>query len=495
MEDTAGDNMTETTMRNRERGTALLMAIVLAFIISILVTAWGSLTITRTHRVRLDESQLQAFYSAEAGIQKARHRLEEDPSWRTGGVGERPVLDTLFVDQPDLCALWCSDRGGFAEVLSIGQKGDVARGITTVFGTKLPSAFNCAAIVLSPEPLILLSGGEIIGDLKLAGRLENRGGIHDGEWRQETARPNITAAPFVVTETECRDILQNPYKADEEIFSPQLYREGNPPPLEEGKVFYVNDMIMFEGGSRDKPLVFQGPGTIASIGDIQLAEYVRLTGGIRLVAEGVIKLLDGAEIQDGLIYGRGGVQLTDESSFRGQILSPSNILITSQSRIYGPSTIFLSKSGGGPSTSSINIEMDARVTATIYAQEPGSGRAGQVRVKIKHGTLVEGFVYCENSALQLEGTLWGCAVVHSFFSPMRIVGDNAPRNVFDQGTIVRDALSPDFVAPLCFTSNLNYTPVYWSEIRPWVYPADLESLLVEEGDEWEEEWEGEPLIF
>ncbi|MGI9953176.1 hypothetical protein V3F56_12515 [Moorellaceae bacterium AZ2] len=72
-----------------QKGQALLFVVLMTSLILVLVT--GALGITGAHRrnVRLQEQQVQAYYIAEAGIERAIARMREDPGWLDGFALDR----------------------------------------------------------------------------------------------------------------------------------------------------------------------------------------------------------------------------------------------------------------------------------------------------------------------------------------------------------------------------------------------------------------------
>jgi len=416
--------------------------------------------------INLERDRLQALYTAEAGLAKALWYLKgnggKNSSWRTGvegEPGEGPQKEELFTRKKEICQLEIRDKGGFLQVTSTGKSGKSQRAVSVILGVAPTADFNYALVVASPIQAVIGRGTKIKGDVKVKVLPRVEGTLEKDPIVDPALNlPSFDPAAMKRTITHFRDILTNPHKADQELFSTQVFDEDNKPDFSKGPVIYVNDSVLFEGGSIDSPLVFAGPGTIVSTADIQLSGYVRITGDLTLIAQGSIKLFDGAEVRDCTLYSDLNVELRDESMVTGQILSRYSITVADRAKVFSPSFLY-SMSGfiKGQPRGKISILNSAIVNGVIISSERGGIK--EPLVFVDEDATVNGIIYAQNRS-RIRGTINGC-VITQFLSEESPPPDTTLKNEIRGAKIDRRKMPEDLALPLGFLKSAQFKLISW----------------------------------
>ena len=118
-----------------ERGIALLFVIQLGFAISLLLTAWLLEIQGRNHFLSQRRDRLTAYYTAEAGLNKAIWILKRNPNWRTENMKEDPLqLEKLFTTGSGDCRLSVEDYGNGASITATGYAGKNSKTMHALMG-------------------------------------------------------------------------------------------------------------------------------------------------------------------------------------------------------------------------------------------------------------------------------------------------------------------------------------------------------------------------
>jgi hypothetical protein len=479
---------------NPERGVALVMTIVIASVILILVGSWLALTTHRTSRVNRERARVQALYTAEAGIAKALWYLkghgEKNLTWRTEqNCKDKPVREKLFTRDVGECQISVRDKGGFLQIVSVGKRGGETRGVGVVLGAAPGPEFDVAlSLIRGDQPAVVSVGSEVLGGMRAKVAPRVLGGEVDPA---ATVVPNLGfpqfhSYRFFGLMQGYVDILANPHKADQELFGTQVYNERHPIDFSKGPVIYVNESVLFEGGSVDSPLVFKGPGTIASSGDIQVSDYVRLEDDLVLVAFNNLKLFDRAEVRNGTLFSAGGIELHDDARVTGQIFSLFDILLTDRATVippsflYAASTAFPSGPGQAKPKGKITLLDHSIVNGVIISDFGLGARGAEPIVTVEEDALVNGIVYAKNMA-RIRGTVRGSVIANSLSeeSPM---GDSLGVNEIKGGRINRRLLPSGIALPLAFLHTPQFRLVSWSRSQAPFEEGDTTGTERKEGE-------------
>lgn len=495
-----------------EQGAALIITILIAFIVFLLIASWLITTTRRLRLITIERDRVQAFYTAEAGINKALWYLkgngDRDATWRTENEEgeEEPLEDTLFVGRGDIALLTVEDRGAFLGIISRGRARLATKEVSVTMGTELSGLFAPAVIVASPTAPVLDAGSEIIGDFRARLPPVEMGGRHEGKKQIDAsvALPAYDSSALEGTANGFRQLLGDATLADEELYSPQIFDDDNVPDFAGGRILYVNDLVLIEGGEPDAPLIIKGPGTIVSINEIQVSGTVKLLDGVTLIAQDEVRLLESAEFYDGMIYAGRKIGIREESKFRGQAISGGKIVVGEQAVVYSPSVLFAGGGGAGGSQGRIVIDGEAVVSASLLSMPQGAagtagagsstrgqgaGRGGsgwttgrttgsrlgggeteeeeRSAIYISEEAVVRGLVYTPGSA-EIKGTVRGAVAIGEFYSkPLSQTPGHplASSNRIVGGTIERAGLPADFVAPFGFAGSQTLKLVSWLELR------------------------------
>lgn len=464
-----------TEPRARERGVALVITIVIAGVVLALVASWMALMTQRTSRVSRERARVQALYTAEAGIAKALWYLKgngrKNLTWRTEEDGkDKPIKEDLFTRKVGVCQISVRDKGGFLEIVSVGKSQGESRGVSVMLGAAPSAEFdNALSVVRSDQPVTVSAGSEVLGGMKVVMAPRLLGGeVDPAPTIGAVGFPQFHNYRFFGLMQTYTDLLSNPHKADQELFGTQIYNERHSPDFSKGPVIYVNESVLFEGGSVDSPVVFSGPGTIVSSADIQVSDYVRLENDLTLVAFNNLKLFDGAEIRNGTLFASGGVELHDDSKVTGQVFSLFDILLTDRATVESPSFLYSSSSafqGGqapGPPKGKVSLLDHSVVNGVVISDMGGIGRGSTAEpiTIVEKDALVNGIIYSRNRA-RIRGTVHGSVVSYSL-SEESPLGDSLGTNELKGGRINRNLLPAGIALPLAFLHTPQFRLISWA---------------------------------
>lgn len=439
----------------KDRGVALVIAILIGFVILAFLSVWINIIITSKHLVTLEQDRIQAFYTAESGLTKALWYLKgnggKNSLWRTQ---DADLEEELFTKKKGNCKIAVKDNGAFLEISSTGKTGKASKTVSALFGEEPSSEFLPALILNSNKELIIEPSSEIRGDLKAALPPANRGGIFSGRFLSLDKFPSFSSVLYDNAILKYRDIVANPHRADLELFSPQTFDEEHKPDFKGNGIVYVNDAVLFQGGAEEEPLIFNGPGTIVSTADIQLSNYVKLIG-IALISAGKITLFDHSAMKDGILFSEVEVALRDDSRFSGQVFSIQDITMADRARIEFPSLLY--SSGvltSGKAKGTISVSDEAVVNGTIISHsQSGLGSGNEITVEIGEDAVVNGIIYAQNRAT-IYGRINGCVAAQTLYiksSPSDTLNTNRLNGIID-----RTALPYEFVLSLGFSQTPKY---------------------------------------
>jgi hypothetical protein len=442
-----------------------VITFVLALVIFALVASWLSITSTRMSKANLVRDRYQVAYTAEAGISKALWYLagngDKNAGWRTcEGTEDSPFDETPFQARSDQCEISVADQGGYLLVSSQGKSGKTNKRIEACLGVEIPENFDLALYVGTSNSLILTSGSAVRGGILSGGPVKYSGGNIEGTVRKG-ALPAFQSLAFDRTITQFHDILTNPYKATKEYFSPQVFDGSGKAEFPSGRgVFFVNDAILFQGGTLDSPLVFEGRGTLVSTAEIQISGNVALSG-LTLITSGPIKVMERAKLTDCLLYSETSVTLQEEASFQGQIVSLQDISVTDKAVVRYPSVLY--SSGvlqGKTAKGTISISGDAVVNGVVISHSQSSLPENEVGMDLDERAVVNGLVYAMNRA-RIRGRVNGIAMARILWEEP-YYPDTLNHNLL-KGTVDRTQLPPDFALPQGFSDKPVFKILAWKE--------------------------------
>lgn len=442
-----------------------MITFVLALVIFALIASWLSITSTRMNKANLVRDRCQVAYTTEAGITKALWYLAgnggKNYGWRTqGGVEDNPVEESPFLNRNDKCEISVADRGGFLFIASQGKSGKASKRIEASMGIEIPQSYNLALYVGSSDSLILTPGSTVRGGVLTGGPVKYSGGSVEGSVRQGVL-PAFQSLAFDQTITQFHEILSNPYKVTKEYFSPRVFDGSKEAEFPSGRgVFFVNDAILFQGGTLDSPLVFEGRGILVSTGEVQISGDVALSG-LTLIASGPIKVLERAKLTDCLLYSETSVTLQEEASFQGQIVSLQDISVTDKAVVRYPSVLYSSgvlegKTGKG----TISISGDAVVNGVVISHSQTSLPENEVGLELDERAVVNGLIYAMNRA-RIRGKINGIAMARTLWEEP-YYPDTTNHNLL-KGTVDRSQLPPDFALPQGFSDKPVFKILAWKE--------------------------------
>ncbi len=425
------------THPRNQRGIALLSTMLLGFIIFGFVTAWLTILYTRNKMAFLEQQRMQAHYVAESGLAKLQ--------WYLSGKGENKVnlsesqsWDEELFTKGGKCKFSTAFEYGFLKATCRGTSNKVTADISAYIGLEPDSLFPEALVMADSRGTILGSGASIIGDIRSLSLPTNQGAVWQGKHVTLSAFHNLNTSSFEQAILYFTDMLQNPHKADQELFSVQVFDQESDMPAQ-GKI-YVNDNIIFSGRSEETPLKISGPKVFLSTGDIQVSGWARLEG-CTIAAVGKISILDEAKVTGAEIYSMQEVVIADNARVEGKIFSQCDITITDQAKVLGNSIVY---SAGNPS-GKVFVGNTASVSGCVML----SGSPGiEGGLFIMDHAVIRGLAYSGNR-ISIQGSVLGMAVSAKLYNPNM----DSLSNNYVFGNIKRPEMTANLLLPISFDAD------------------------------------------
>ncbi|MRR09495.1 hypothetical protein EG831_05360, partial [bacterium] len=389
-----------------QRGFALISAILLAFVILSLVTAWLTLIMVRNRKTTMEQNRLQAEYIARSGLVKAGRMLT--------GQGAAPIdLSKTSVSEEDLflvnggrCRIATVYEYGYLKAVSTGHYKGARHTVSVRYGINADSLFPEALIVADPRGVILESGSSVLGDIRSSIAPQNWGADWRGAHRPLGEPPQLDVTSYSNAIAYYQERIANPHNADVELHSPQVFDERNP--LPEQRVIYVNDNVLLTGRNEDDPVIFAGPKTIISTADIQVSGWARLIN-IELVAAGKVSLLDRVKLTNCDLFSARELSLTDEANYSGNLFSLMDLNVSGRTVVRGGAQLY---SAGNPS-GKITIGEQSSVSGTIIL---AGGLREQSGVFVEDEARINGVIY-GNGRVSIAGSVSGAVIAAQAYRP------------------------------------------------------------------------------
>jgi cytoskeletal protein CcmA (bactofilin family) len=420
-----------------QRGIALLSAILLGFIIFGFVTAWLTILYTRNKMAFFEQQRMQAQYIAESGLAKMQ--------WYLSGKGEQKINfaepqtweEDLFT-KGGKCKFSTAFEYGYLKATCRGTSNKATTEISADIGIEPDSLFPEALVMAEPRGAILGSGASIIGDIRSPSLPTNQGAIWQGKHVSLAAFPILNTSSFEQAVLYFTEMLQNPHKADQELFSAQVFDQESDIPAK-GKI-YVNDNIVFIGRSEESPLKISGPKIFLSTGDIQISGWANLEG-CTIAAMGKVSILDEAKVTGAEIFSMREIIIADNAKVEGKVFSQCDIIITDQAKVSGNSLIY---SSGNPS-GKVFVGNTAAVSGCVILTG-SSGIEGGLFI-MDHAT-IRGLAYSGNR-ISIQGSIFGVAIGAKLYNPNM----DSLSNNYIYGNIKRPDMTADLLLPISFETN------------------------------------------
>jgi len=363
---------------------------------SLLILTWFGVIYYRRDNLHRFEQNAQAFYLAEAGVQKAQWLLAGNGGKTKNWRGSE-TFDPISVDFPGRCTITVLDAGAFVQVKSTGQIGSRQRSVSARLGQifqKPPAAITCQ------EPPDIRPEVEITG----------------GQW--QTALPEWDFTQVSRAIAHMRNLLANPNLADVQIGHSVFYTDVDPPPFEAGSVIYIlGDLHLSSGGGPgwfDTPLTF-----IAS--NILVDGTLEIRDDIQLIARHQLTIAERATLPGAQLYSSETIICRNWSRISGQVLSTGQITLLDEAQITGNSLLYIE---APQHAGKITLADRSRVDGSIIYH--GYAEPGQTQVEIGTYAHLRGFIYATGH-LWTRGTIEGYLITHSLTaSEGRIDATQAP---------------------------------------------------------------------
>ncbi len=334
---------TEPNVRflKQSSGIAMIYVIAVSGIVALMVGIMITQYIVHTHSIRSSIRKVQDYYTADAGMKKAFYYLRNDADkgieWRTGDLfQDEPIKEKVFYGRDDEVEISVVDDCGYLRIRSqtIRKPGKL---IEILVSGVVPDNLKNNLYVASSKPLILNTGSQLEGTIKLNHEPQFHGGRIDGllETNNALSLPPLLTKTFTNSVNYFRYLLSTPDLFAAELFSPQVLSPENPIPAR--KVF-VNDAVLIENREYDSLWRAGNNVIIASTADVQISGATKMTD-VTIIAIGSVKILDKAVVKSSKIYSESSIELREEAEFSGVLLAPE-IEIAEMARTFDPTLIY-----------------------------------------------------------------------------------------------------------------------------------------------------------
>lgn len=426
-----------------QRGIALLSAILLGFIIFGFVAAWLTILYTRNKLAYLEQQKMQAMYIAESGLAKLQWYLSGKNEKKVDFTKSQNWEENLFINGGK-CKFSTAFEYGYIKATCRGTANRGSAEISAYIGLEPDSLFPEALIIGDPRGLKLGSGAIIIGDIRMSST--STGPIGPGYKITQGPFPVINNSSFEQAILYFIDMLQNPHRAGQELFSPEVIdNESNIP---QQKKTYVNDNIIILGRNEEQPLKISGHKVFMSTGDIQISGWANLEG-CTVAAIGKVSILDEAIVTNAEIFSAQEVIIADNARVEGKIFSQNNITIIDQARVSGNSVVY---SSGTPSGKIFLGNSSSVSGCAILCGNPGLDGG----LFIMDDAAMRGLAYSANR-ICIQGNVYGIAAGTRLFNPNM----DSLSNNYVLGTIKRPGMTGNLLLPVAFKDSL---PQGWMKI-------------------------------
>lgn len=436
------------------RGIAMIFVIVITGIVSLIIGIMMTQYITHTHSIKSSVQKIQSYYTAEAGIKKAFHYLKEDKEkgivWRTGDlIQDVPIKEKVFYNRDDEVEISVIDDCGYLRIKS-QIKGNPRKLIEMLAAGVVPDNLRNNLYLVSSKPLILNSGSQLNGLIKLNHEPIFHGGGIDGllETNNSLSLPPFLKKTFTNSINYFRYLLSTPDLFTAELFAPQIFSPANPLPV---RKFFVNDAVLIENRNYDSLWHAGNNLIIASTADVQISGYTKMNNAL-IIAIGSVKILDKSEVKSSKIYSETSIELREEAEFSGILIAPE-IKIAEKARVFSPAIIYC----GAPFKHGkmiFNNELPVYCNIVNLCSDKNS------LIEISECAKIEGFIY-SYAEITLRGEISGF-VYSRGFREKPVTQDTTNTNIISGIIKPADSLNAFFI-PVVFQDIKDFKIIQWQE--------------------------------
>ncbi|MEO0292670.1 MAG: hypothetical protein ABIN61_00410 [candidate division WOR-3 bacterium] len=312
----------------------------------------------------------QAFYIASSGSAKISKIL---PS------SEHKETDTLFGGELTIKA---KIEKGFMEIESTGKFKKEKVTVLSEYGSKLDSSIADVRIILetTQKPEIY---GYINGNIMVGEKLPSL---------------NITAIKEKISLFTA--YIQSPFKADTELFSPQIFNDKKKVP--EKEIIFVNDVVFFQSDT------FDYKKTIISSSDIIIENGI--LKNLTLIAYGEVRIQNDSKLYNVSIFSANSVILSGYSYFSGEIISENEIRVAEFSQVENSSVLI----AYGETNQIKFTESASFCGSAISIAEKTIAGGYQNIILVEKYAKCKGLLY-STGKINIQGKLEGLLCAHSLY--------------------------------------------------------------------------------
>lgn len=352
------------------KGFSLFLTLTIIIIISSLITSFLLISNLNSWRLNKRINWEQAFYIASSGMTKS---IQNPPT------SEYENSDSLFGGYLTTEAKF---KEGFMSILTTGKFKNQEVSMLSEFGSELDSSINESGAILeiNKKPEIY---GSIDGNIQIGHFL-----------------PELNSSAIKNEISLSLAYLQSPYKADTELFSPQIFYEASDIPDKE--IIYVNDAVFFRDG------IFDYPKTIISTSDIIVENGILRE--LTLIAYGEVRIQYDSDLYNVSIFSPSSVILSGYSYFSGEIISQQEIRVADYAEVAESSVLI-----GEGETNRIRFTESSSFSGTaISTAEKTIAGAHQNAITLERYAQCRGILY-SSGKVSVKGKLEGLVCAHSFY--------------------------------------------------------------------------------
>jgi hypothetical protein len=447
------------------RGSALVLALVMVTVITTIIGAVLMGALLQWRLILKEKHRLQAFYLAEAGIQKAL--------WHLSGNGGknlfwRPENEVITLFDNHVATVSVTQWGGFLQVTSTASERRLTKSICVLVGEHPPSPFQQAVFIGGVDyPLVVTGTNRIVGDVTVGpegvkkGRIKGRDfegeKLVEGRITRQTRpqMPYFNAAILEVAFSKYLDALKNPSGSDANTFV-----EGGTLNLAKAGRLHIDGEAQINLSSPGE--IIRGPGMISSSGNMIIGGHVQIAGYVELVAAGKIIVHEQARLENCILFAQQGIEASGRCEIEGQLFSPGDIVLKEQAALRYPSLLYCNGAETGQGQISLQDQSTVRGTIILFPEKnPNQTSRDETIVRIGKNAKVVGAVYSRNNTSQ-QGAVYGTVATGQFYlyeSPTIYL------NWLQDAVIDRSRLPENFLLPIGFSEQPKLEVLRWEEVK------------------------------
>ncbi|MEE4312170.1 MAG: hypothetical protein V2J62_09925 [candidate division KSB1 bacterium] len=441
----------------------MITVLLVVTVFTILIGAFSTAFILRLRFIRNSINQMQAQYSAEAGIYKTLWLLSQKGGSH-GQSDQKNQFISLFEDQSGTVTIgrW----GGYYDIQSSALFKNRQHSAHVIAGERVPPELDYAIVLGSDmHPLVITDRTVINGNIAVGMKgVKNRSGFNHSravpgniERRKELRLPYFNPVQFQNAiqyfELLIKTTNGSQIHGDLAIDASMQFSD---------EAIHVSGNIIVECTDEKAMIDLREGIMLIAGGDVHISSAARLGHRLQIACAGQLKIGANVSFDDNILYAGRGIHLSASCTGNVQLISNGLIIVDGNSTLSYPSTVYSArnvlsrKSPGG-----IHIRTGSTVHgAVIHWYKASTSRTlsdNKISVVIEAGARVSGLVYNIGDTM-MEGEVSSLIATRQF---KNVAGSTVYLNRLDDVIINRSIMDNRAILPLSFHPDARYGILNW----------------------------------